>query len=181
VKTRFLRRRVDYDGSQIRSHWAYRAFGIQGDSLVAFRGACTVPPANMVDLEDYRAGARIAGPDMLHFIAEHFDADLEKAVLRQRLLASLAREELGDRVRRRGDDLFIGERKLSISIATVTPVSTKIHFAVNVRRAPGVGVPTGGLEDLKVDPRRFAERLLRAYAAEMAGILDARTRVRGVP
>lgn len=181
MKVRFIRRRIDYDGSQIRSHWAYREFGIQGDSLVAFRGACAVPPANMVDIEDLLAGARIAGPDMLHFIAEHFDTDLEKAVLRQRILAALAQAELGDHVRRCGDDLFLGRKKLSISIATVTPVSTKIHWAVNVRRAAGAGVPTGGLEELKVDPGRFAVRLLKAYAAEIEGILDARTRVRGIP
>ena len=181
MKTRFIGRRIDYDGTQIRSLWAYREFGIQGDSIVAFRGACEVPRENMVDLEDARAGARIAGPDMLHFIVEHFDGDLEKAVLRQRLLAAIAASELGRRVRREGDDLFAGRGKLSISIAAATPVSVKIHFAVNVRRARGVGVETRGLEDLGADPKRLARRVLDRYAAEMAGILDARTRARGVP
>jgi len=181
MKTKYIGRRIDYDGTQIRSHWAYREFGIQGDSIVAFRGACEVPPANMVDLEDLRSGSRIAGPDMLHFIAEHFDTDLEKAVLRQRLLAAIVRDELGGGVTREGDDLFAGRGKLSISIAALTPVSVKIHFAVNVRRARGVGVETRGLEDLKADPRRLAARVLGRYAAEMEGVLDARTRARGVP
>jgi hypothetical protein len=181
MKTRFIGRRIDYDGTQIRSHWAYREFGIQGDSILAFRGACEVPPAHMVDLEDLRAESRIAGPDMLHFVAEHFDTDLEKAVLRQRLLAAIVQAELGGRVTREGDDLYVGRGKLSISIATVTPVSTKIHFAVNVRRAPGVGVETRGLENLKVSPKELASRVLGRYAAEMDGVLDARTRARGVP
>lgn len=181
MKTRFLRGRIDYDGTQIRSLWAYREFGIQGDSIVAFRGACEVRPEHMVDLEDLRSGSRIAGPDMLHFIAEHFDTDLEKAVLRQRLLASIVQAELGPRASRAGDDLYLGRGKLSISIAAVTPVSTKIHFAVNVRRARGVGVETRGLEDLGVPPGTLAARVLRRYAAEMDGVLDARTRARGVP
>jgi len=181
VKTRFLERRVDYDGTQIRSLWAYRELGIQGDSLVAFLGACEIPFDHMVDLEDVRRRSRIASPLMLHFIAEHFDRDLEKAVLRQRLLAALVRDLLGGRVRREGDDLYVQGGKLSISIATLTPVSSKIHFGINVVRELGVDVPTRGLRDLKVKPVAFAKRVLAEYAAQMDGILDARTRVRGVP
>ena len=125
MKTFLLRPRLDYDGTQIRSLWAYREFGIQGDSIVAFIGGCEIPVDNIVDLEDVRAKSRIASPRMLHFIEEHFDLDLEKAVLRQRLLAVLACDALGGRAARRGDDLFAGERKLSISIATATlPANT---------------------------------------------------------
>jgi hypothetical protein len=181
VKTLFLKRRVDYDGTQIRSLWAYRELGLQGDSLIAFLGACEIPFDHMVDLEDVRRRSRIASPLMLHFIAEHFDRDLEKAVLRQRLLAAMVRDLLGGRVRREGDDLFVQGGKLSISIATLTPVSSKIHFGINVVRELGVDVPTRGLRDLKVEPVAFAKRVLSEYAAQMGGILDARTRVRGVP
>jgi hypothetical protein len=181
VKTLFLRPRVDYDGTQIRSLWAYRELGLQGDSLVAFLGACEIPFDHMVDLEDVRRRSRIASPLMLHFIAEHFDRDLEKAVLRQRLLAAIVRDLLGGRVRREGDDLFVQGGKLSISIATLTPVSSKIHFGINVVRELGVDVPTRGLRDLKVRPVPFAKRVLSEFARQMEGILDARTRVRGVP
>jgi len=96
VKTHAVPGRVDYDGTQIHSLWAYRTYGVQGDSLVAFQGGCEIPFANMVDLEDVLAKSRIASPMMLHFIAEHFDLDLEKAVLRQRLLAAIVRDELGE-------------------------------------------------------------------------------------
>jgi hypothetical protein len=181
VRTRFLKGRIDYDGTQIRSLWAYRAFGIQGDSIVAFVGACEIPFEHMADLEDVRSRSRIASPFMLHFIVEHFDPDLEKAVLRQRLLSSIVNDLLGPRVRRSGDDLFLGKGKLSISIAAPTPVSTKIHFGINVVRATDVGVETRALADLRVKPEALAKAVLAAYAAETDGVLDARTRVRGVP
>lgn len=181
MKTRFVEERIDYDGTQIRSLWAYRALGLQGDSLVAFTGACEVPLDHMVDLEDVRARSRIASPLMLHFIAEHFDLDLEKTVLRQRLLSVLVKDALPPDVRREGDDLFWGHGKLSISIATLTPVSGKFHFGINVERAVDVGVETRALKDLGVDARTLGAAVLARYAAEMEGILDARTRVRGVP
>ena len=173
--------RVDYDGTQIHSLWAYRTYGVQGDSIVAFQGGCDIPFDHMVDLEDVRARSRIASPLMLHFICEHFDLDLEKAVLRQRLLAAIVRDELGGEVRREGDDLFLGPGKLSISIATLTPVSSKIHFGINIERELHVDVETRGLRDLGADPADVARRVLAQYAAQIDGILDARTRVRGVP
>lgn len=185
TRTRFLEKSMRYDGSQIGSLWAYRELGLQGDSLVAWIGPCSVPSAKMIDLEDVRARAVIRGPRMLHFVAEHFDAppDLEKAVLRQRLFAAIARdvfeEKAGRRFRREGDDLFDGRRKLSISIAALTPVSVKFHFAVNVRRATGVGVETGGLDEYGVDPAAMARESMKRYAAELESVLDARTRARG--
>ncbi len=181
VKVHLAEGRIDYDGTQIHSLWAYRSFGVQGDSIVSFQGGCEIPFANMVDLEDVRARSRIASPLMLHFIVEHFDLDLEKAVLRQRLLASIAGERLGKEVRRDGDDLYLGPGKLSISIATLTPVSSKIHFGINVERATDVGVETRALRDLGVEPGPFARSVTERYAAEMEGVRDARTRVRGVP
>jgi hypothetical protein len=172
----FLPRPLAYDGSQIGPLWAYREFGRQGDSLAK----------HMIDLEDVRRGARIAGPKMLHFIAEHFDTppDLEKGVLRQRLFATLVLEELRARgaegLRRDGDDLFtLREEKLSISVAAATPVSAKFHFGINIVRATGVGVKTAGLNDLGIEPEPFARALLDAYRREMEGVLDARTRARG--
>jgi len=181
VKTHLAADRVDYDGTQIHSLWAYRTYGVQGDSIVAFQGGCEIPFTNMVDLEDVRAKSRIASPLMLHFICEHFDLDLEKAVLRQRLLAAIVRDELGGEVRREGDDLFLGPGKLSISIATLTPVSSKIHFGINIERELHVNVETRGLKDLGVDGADLARRVTAQYAAQIDGILDARTRVRGVP
>ncbi|MBI2932673.1 MAG: DUF366 family protein [Planctomycetes bacterium] len=185
VRTFFLGRVLRYDGSQIDSLWAYREHGVQGDSLVAWIGPCAIPVRHMIDLEDVRARSVIRGPKMIHFIAEHFDTppDLEKAVLRQRVFATLARDAFESasrrRVRREGDDLFDGEAKLSISIACATPVSVKFHFGINVRRATGVGVKTAGLDQYGIDAARFARDLLIRYEKEMEGVVDARTRARG--
>ncbi|MFY9343417.1 MAG: DUF366 family protein, partial [Planctomycetota bacterium] len=80
-------------------------------------------------------------------------------------------------VRRDGDDLWVGARKLSISIATVTPVSTLIHFAVNAT-AGGAPVPAVSLHELGIAPAAFGPALLARLAAEQASIADARAKVR---
>jgi hypothetical protein len=78
---------------------------------------------------------------------------------------------------RSGDDVFVGDGKLSISIATVTPVSCLIHFAVNASHG-GAPVRIAALSDLRVDARAFAETLLAQVATEQASIADARCKVR---
>ena len=104
------------------------------------------------------------------------------AVHRQRLLAAQAAEFLQETahppiLERRGDDLYVGNRKLSISVATCTPVSTLIHFAVNVTTA-GTPVPTVGLADLGVEPAAFGTALLERVSAEQGTIEEARARAR---
>ena len=184
MKTHWLDSQVTYDGSQLRPHWIRLATGLVGDAIVAFRGPCAVSETEMVDLVDLLDGASIAGDDMLHFIAEVFDdGDLPRALLRQRLLSAIAMEQLAllapdARLRREGDDIFVGERKLSISVATRSLVSTLLHFAVNVGTS-GTPVPTVGLSDLGVDARGFADRLLAAVVREEESMATARCQVRG--
>jgi hypothetical protein len=150
---------------------------------VAFIGPCDVESDEVVDMEEVLSGEPIRSASMVHFIVEHFGPGLEEAVLRSRLLASLAFERLvgaaGTPLRRRGDDLYVGEKKLSVSVATVTPVSVKIHFGVNVV-GEGAPVEAAGLAELGVDPEAFARALLEDYAAEMEGVRGARAKVRGV-
>jgi uncharacterized protein len=172
-----------YTGAELRSLWIYRTFGIEGDATVAFIGPCDVAGERLVDQVDAQAGSSIAAASMLHLVVEHFGPDLRLAVHRQRLLVCLAREALGDTVaslRRDGDDLYVGQRKLSVSIATVSPVSSLIHLGLNVDPA-GAPVPACGLGELGVDPRGFAERLMAAYGAEIESVERARCTVRGVP
>jgi uncharacterized protein len=184
VITRFLAERWLYDGSQLRAHWILRHTGIAGDALVAWRGPCRVSAAEMADLEDLLRGPGIAGADMLHFLEERFDdGDLPRAILRQRLLAACALEvvrELGTSgasLSRTGDDLYVGAGKLSISVATRTPCSTMIHFAMNVTNE-GTPVATASLADLGIEPRAFADALLVRMSAEDASQLLARAKVR---
>ncbi len=182
MKTRWLARRIRYDGSQLAAHWILQTTGIAGDALVAFRGACQVAPEQIADLADV-AGPGIAGDDMLHFLWECFgERDLARAVLRQRLLAARAAQLLNERgrkaaVRRDGDDLYVGAGKLSISVAALSPVSTLIHFALNVSRA-GVPVRAAALAELGIEPQAFARELLRRTAAEEESMREAAAKVR---
>ncbi|MBI5779527.1 MAG: DUF366 family protein [Planctomycetes bacterium] len=180
----FLPKKIKYTGRQLTSLWAYRNFGLQGDSIVAFVGPCNIPFKLMADVEDVRGRHKIYSSLMLHFIIEHFDCDLEKAVLRQRLLAGIVKETLEGnhrlhRLRRRGDDLYDGAAKLSISVATASPVSTMIHFAINIE-TKHTPVKTAGLNDYKVNPRQFALKIMQAYTEEMQGVKQARCKVNWV-
>ena len=182
MRTQWIDERIVYDGSQLRSHWILARCGIAGDALVAFRGPCAVAKAEIADLADLD-GPGIAADDMLHFVWESFaHPDLLLAVHRQRLLSAQAAEVLRElapavAVRRDGDDLWVGPGKLSISIATVTPVSSLIHFAVNATPG-GAPVTVATLAELHVEPRGFATALLARAADEQAAIAQARAKVR---
>jgi len=184
LKTHFTGKRIDYTGEQLRSNWLQETFGLEGDCIGAFVGECDVKPEFMVDLVDLREGSRIYSPMMLHFIVEHAGRDLEKGVLRQRLLASIAAEHLrqatGRPITRQGDDLYMEERKISVSIATVSPVSILIHFGMNIL-TKDVPVPACGLEELGLAPDVTAHRIMESYAAELASAEKARTSARPVP
>ncbi len=190
MQTKYLtEERLTYDGSQLHSLWAFTQFDLQGDSIVAFRGPCGVRPDSMVDEADRKQGAEIRSEEMVHFIAEFFHPDLERAVILQRLLVCVVREVIEERsttafLSRRGDDLYaLSEegfnKKLTVSIATASPVSCLIHVGVNVtaREAP---VPAMGILDLGLDVDEFVERVLTTFAADVRGIRLARCKVRGV-
>jgi len=179
----FTEDQIEYTGSELRSHFAYKRFDITGDSLVAFCGPCNVKTDDLVDLADAKERSFIFSRSMLHFIGEFFDNDLEKAVLRQRLLMAVMKDEMllrsGAPISRSGDDLYDGESKLTVSIATITPVSTMIHAGINIS-SKETPVKTKGLDDYGVAARPFAEGVLQRFREEMAGVAIARCKVRGV-
>lgn len=184
MKTRLLDREIAYTGEQFRSGWVRETTGLEGDAAVAFLGPCHVSPEHMVDRADLEAGASIRSPRMLHIIVEHGRVDLDNVTLRQRLLMALAAEllnaELGEAlIRREGDDLYLGNRKLSVSVATTSPGSGLIHCGFNVR-GEGAPVPAIGLEELGINPVRFAEALLVAYRAEIEAARRAALKVKQV-
>lgn len=176
---------IHYDGSQLKPLFAYLQYGILGDSIVAWRGSCDVSAESMVDGEDLIEGAQIASDEMLHFIIEVFDRELATGVLIQRIFASIAKDilqntssELGkDRLMRDGDDLFWGDRKLSISIASRSAVSTMVHFALNITNN-GTPVRTCCLADLQIDPLHFAGQMMEAFTKEWQSVLKATRKVR---
>ena len=194
MKGKYIKgRSITYDGSQLRSHYAYTEHDVQGDSVVAFRGPCRVGVDDLVDLEDRKNKAEIYSEEMAHFIVELFGRDLDLTLAIQRLLLCVIKdviEELKPElfINRRGDDLYIevevdeGEeenRKLTVSVATASPVSTLIHAGINIssRNTP---VPTLGLDDLEIPVDDFILKVLQGFINEMKGMELARCKVRAV-
>lgn len=184
MKTLFIEDEIKYIGSQLAPHWIYKNFKIQGDAIVAFCGECEVKLTEMVDIEDVINNEPIYSKYMLSFITEQFNVDLVEGVLRQRLLMSTIKESLEKRgfvVRRSGDDLFVNDRKLSVSIATKSLTSVLIHTGVNIL-SEGAPIPVSGLEsDLGIkDIKDFAIEVMNNYSEELEDIVLASTKVRGV-
>ncbi|MFH1654961.1 MAG: DUF366 family protein [Pseudomonadota bacterium] len=179
----FLKDEITYDGTQLRSHWISDQTGKFGDAIVSFVGPADVDLSHMVDLEDVKNKEPISSNSMLHFIVEHFDLDLEKTILRQRLLVSIIHQALLNssktNIRRTGDDLYDDDAKLSVSIATLSMVSTLIHTAINID-SKNTPVKTKGLNDYKISPLAFALDVMKAYSHELESIKVARAKVRGV-
>lgn len=143
-----------YDGSQIDASWAFREFGIYGSSIVTWIGPVNITPDNLKDFAD--VGLEIKSNYMVNFICEFFDcqpANMRIAYLRQRLLVMIFREILSEHgivSKREGDDIFVDGGKLSISIATASLSSMKIHFALNLEdKGTPNDVDTIGLYDIK--------------------------------
>jgi len=188
IKSKFMEEKIKYDGSQLRSHWIYHHTGIIGDAIVAFTGPANVSLERMVDLVDVSEKRPIFSYDMLHFIAEFFHSDLDLTICYQRLLICTIKEvleklEVKSHIIRQGDDIFIyldeDLKKLSISIATTSTVSTLIHTALNII-SDDTPVPTIGLKDLKLDPNLVGEAILENFSQEVASMEFARCKVRAV-
>ena len=182
MKTKYIIQELPYTGEQLRSNFAYTEFNIIGDSIISFCGPCDIPFDNMVDLEDVKQGARIYSDSMLHFIVEHHGPDIEKAILRQLMLTTIISEEISKiktelRIARKGSDLYDHDAKLSISIATITPLSSLIHFGINILSS-NTPVKTKGLQDYGIDPQDFAETVMSRYKDMQAEITVARSKVR---
>lgn len=181
MKTLWLEKEMLYDGTQLKSLYTYLNHKVMGDSIVSWVGPCNVTFEHMVDGEDLIAQEKICGSQMLHFIIEVFHQNLFSAVAMQRLFASLAKDLLEEfshqKILRKGDDLFFNEGKLSISIASSTPVSQMIHFAINISNA-GTPVKTAALCDLKLEAQTIALRLMQKFSQEYEDILAATTKVR---
>ncbi len=184
MKTLFIENEIKYIGSQLAPHWIYKNFKIQGDAIVAFVGECEVKLAEMVDIEDVINNEPIYSKYMLSFITEQFNVELVEGVFRQRLLVTCIKEALERRgffVRRNGDDLFVNDKKLSVSIATKSMTSVLIHTGLNIL-SDGAPIPVSGLgSDLGIeDIKEFAQEIMQKYSDEIEDIILASTKVRGV-
>jgi uncharacterized protein len=189
MKTHFVDTSLPYTGDALSNHWAYRNFGILGDSVVAFAGPCDVGKQSMVDLEDVLNDDFIYSANMLHFIVELFGPTLREGVLLQRLFVSVLENrlnaELGQNaIQRRGDDLFFqGSKKLSVSICTLSPTSILIHTGLNIN-AMGAPVEAAGLNSELGLPataiQPFAQTCMNLLANEWEDVHRALCKVRAV-
>lgn len=184
----FSENKETYDGSQLRSLYAYLKYGVLGNSILSWTGPCRVSFEHMVDGEDLLAESPIEGDEMLHFIIEIFDRDLFSGVAVQRLFTSIIRDYLQEAahhslgkvsLEREGDDIFWGEKKLNISVATKSPVSTMIHLAINCTNR-GTPVDTCSLEDFKLSPENVSKDVMAKFQREYESMLKATHKVRPV-
>lgn len=186
VSFRILEEERMYTGAELRPHWCLENTQTYGSVVVAWTGACDVCTAELVDMEDRLAADHIKAAKMLHFIAEFYGTTLEAGVLYQRLFVNwcerLLREEGMTGIYRQGDDLMTPQGKLSVSIATVSPVSVLIHWGLNID-STGAPVKAAQLRDLGWDQTRslgFAKKLLEHYIGEIEEIRLAQCKVRPV-
>ena len=180
---------LNYDGSQIKPMWAFQKLGIKGSSIVSWIGPMNIRPDELIDYED--VGLEIKSDEMIHFIIEHFDvqpADMRLCYHRQRILVMITQdllEEIGIKTHRKGDDLYCEDGKLTVSIATCSASSMKIHFAMNLTTT---GTPkdikTVGLiecsSELDIDEiSKLPDKISEIYMDEILDIEEdiAKTRV----
>jgi hypothetical protein len=176
-----------YDGSQIYPLWAYETLGVRGDSIVVFQGPMNITAPHMRDAEDMREGKSIAGDSLVHFIVERFNspASMRLAYYMQRLLIICIKDKLlkhDIKAVRRGDDLFVDEHKLTVSIATCGISSEKIHCGINITTA---GVPEDvnaiGLTKLGIgDPMGFAREIAMNFSMEIDDIERDIAKTKGI-
>ena len=170
---------ITYDGLQLAPHWIYKKFDLLGDALVAWVGPCEVTLDHLVDLTDVKKKAPIYSPKMVHFLGEWFIDSFDQGILMQHLFVAGVYEWLWEKgirdLRRRGNDIYISDKKLSVSVATKSPVSVLIHFAANID-TQGTPIPTSGLRALDVDPISFAKEIVARFSAELTVARAARAK-----
>ncbi len=182
MQTLFINKEIKYVGSQLRPHWIYENFHILGDAIVSFIGEVDVKLDEMVDIEDVINNEPIYSKSMLNFIIEQFDIDLTCMVSLQRLFISIIKEALESyniNVKRKGDDLFYDNRKLSVSIATKSVTSCLIHTGLNIIKE-GSPIKASDLREMGInDIEKFAYDIMERYKTEYESIKLAVYKVRG--
>jgi hypothetical protein len=185
MRTKFIKENIKYTGEELSPHWIYKNFHLQGDAIVAFCGECEVNLAEMVDIEDVINNEPIYSKLMLNFIIEHFNIGLIEGVVRQRLFICIIKELLEEELKksyniiRKGDDLYINEKKLSVSIATKSITSVLMHIGININ-PDGAPIEAIGLNLLKnFNIETFAEKIMLKYSNEINDIILASSKVTG--
>jgi hypothetical protein len=184
MRSLFVREEILFTGEQMASFWAYKNHDILGDNIIAFIGPCQVDPEHIIAIDHFKKKTQIRSERMLHFLVEHFDQDLERAILRQKLLVDILKDKLNHRLKedllqRWGDDLFDSEHKLTVSATARTSVSTKIHLGINIS-SQNTPVKTKGLDDYGIDPNDISQAVMDQYRLDMRLIAQRLFRTRRI-
>lgn len=175
---------LPYLGPELRPHYILSKFKIEGNALVAFKGPCHVKTDDLVDWEDRLKNDHIKAKEMLHFLGEFFGITLKEGIWIQRLLVSEVRAFLlshGVKSNREGDDLFVKDEKLTVSIVTASPVSVILHIGINID-SKGAPVAAVGLKEV-LSPGKIKEliqTILSRFEAEYKSVDRASVKVRPV-
>ena len=87
---------------------------------------------------------------------------------------------MGVSVKRKGDDLFYNGKKLSVSIATKSTISTLIHTGINLV-STGAPIEISSIKDMEIiDEDCFIEEIMSRFCNEFKDIKFAKVKVRGV-
>jgi hypothetical protein len=184
MRSLFVRDEILFTGEQLSSFWAYKNYDIEGDNIVAFIGPCQIEEKYIIGIDHFKKKTQIKSERMLHFMVEHFDLDLEKAILRQKLLVDILKDKLNHRLKgevlqRWGDDLFDSGFKLTVSATVRTSVSTKIHLGINIS-SKNTPVKTKGLEDYGIDPNDVSQAVMDQYRLDMRLISQKLCKTRSI-
>jgi uncharacterized protein len=175
-------KKIKYDGSQLAPHWIYKNYNTIGDVAACFIGPCDIPYKFMVDIEDIINKDTIFSNEMLHFVVEIFNKNIMFSVLFQNIIISLIQNVLlsyNINVVKKGDDLFVNDKKLSISIATASIMSALIHIGINID-SNNTPVKTISLNDLNIDINSFKNNILYEVNSEYKRIILASSKVKPV-
>lgn len=181
-QTYFHDSELEYTGPELSPHFILSKFKVEGSCLAAFHGPCFVKTDHLVDWEDRLQNDHIKAEKMIHFLGEFFGITLREGVWIQRLIVSQLLNLLlaeGLQVRRDGDDIFVNEKKLTVSIVTASAVSVLLHLGINIDPT-GAPVDAIGLSDLRVDPDTITEKILSWFANEFESVERATVKVRPV-
>jgi hypothetical protein len=184
MRSLFIKDEILFTGEQLGSFWAYEHFDVLGDNILAFIGPCDVDQKYLVGIDHFKKKTKIKSERMLHFLVEHFDLDLEKAILRQKLLVDILKDKLnhrlnGEVLQRWGDDLFDTEFKLTVSATLRTSVSTKIHLGINVS-SKNTPAKSKGLDDYGIDPHDISQAVMDQYRLDMRLIAQKLCKTRSI-
>lgn len=180
LTTKMIDKKFPYLGPELRPHYLLTEHGLKGSALAVWMGPCEVKTDHMVDWEDRIAKDFIKSKEMIHFLGEFFGFDLRETVILQRYLVSMVCQELMSHgCVQKGDDLYIQDRKLSVSIVTASPVSQLLHLGINIDPS-GAPVPAIGLKEIGVDALGLTQKVIERFSTEFESLEWACAKVRPV-